>query len=247
MTQIITVCQNKGGVGKTTLVSNLAYLFAEKSKVLLVDLDSQANLSQQFGVTCDIDFADALELHTVHEINSNLDIIPNNLNFDLWKRGAINIRNSQYLLRQNLDKIKDQYDYILIDTAPTLDTSFEMGILVTDYVLIAIDTGIYALNGLENIISTIENIKISDITNLSKADLLGIVINQVDNTNISKDFIANLEDNYKVFSSKISKSVVIKEAQAFGKSIFEYAGNSKVANDFKALFNELKGVLVNGI
>lgn len=245
MSKIITICQNKGGVGKTTITANLAYLFAEKKKVLLIDTDSQANLSQYFNVyekELILEKYFNSELGPV-QINKNISIIPNNISFDKWKHQSITIKNSDYFLKSYLQKIKDNYDFILIDTPPSLDISLEMSILCSDYILIITDTGIFTLEGLENVIERIEEIKKNDITNDCKAEVLGVIINQFDNTKISKELYEVLTKNYNVFKSKISKNVAIKESQAVKKSIFDYDKNCQASKDLKVLFKEIKGSL----
>lgn len=257
MAQIITVCQNKGGVGKTTIVSNLAYLFAEKgNKVLLIDTDSQGNLTQFFDLQkSTITLQDFFSINTllpVYTDNPNINIIPNNIKFDRWKAQSINIRNSHYFLRNYLEYLYandnpnndlEKYDYILIDTPPSLDISFELAILASDFYIIAMDFGIWALEGLENILGRIEEIKADDITKKCRAKNLGIVLNQFDNTNLSKGLYSAIIDNYDIFSTVINKTIAIKEAQSMKKTIFEYANNNKVSNDFRELFKELEGKL----
>lgn len=245
MSKIITICQNKGGVGKTTITANLGFLFSEKKKVLLIDTDSQANLSQLFNIYEKENILEKFfnsDLPPI-QINKNLSIIPNNLTFDKWKYGAVNIRNSHYFLSQYIEKIKENYDYILIDTPPSLDISLEMSVLCSDYILIVSDTGIFTLEGLENVIDRIKDIKNNDITKKCQVEILGIIINQFDNTKISKEFFDNLNENYNVFKSKISRNVAIKESQVLKKSIFEYDKNCQANKDLKSLYKELKGVL----
>lgn len=162
MSKIITICQNKGGVGKTTITANLGYLFAEKKKVLLVDTDSQANLSQYFNV---YEKENILENYfnsratlSPRVLNKNMSIIPNNIRFDRWKYGANNLINSRYFLRQYLEKVKDNYDFILIDTPPSLDISLDLSILASNYFLLIMEATPFAMEGLENILERINEI-----------------------------------------------------------------------------------------
>lgn len=251
MTKVISICQNKGGVGKTTTTFNLGYLFAELGPTLLIDLDSQANLSQTFDIFLSDtdyslkDFIDQnesgynLDIDYIKEIKNNLSIIPNNPGFEKWKKNIHSKKNISYLLREALSLIKDNYEYILIDCPPSLDISFDLALYSSDYALIMMDGHPYSMQGLDNILSEINQVKKYDITKSIDLKVLGIIFTRYKNNVIIKDIIDSAKASYDVFNTVIRENVDIPESQASQQSIFEYNKNSAGAEDYKKLFSEI--------
>lgn len=246
-TKIITICQNKGGVGKTTVTINLGYLFSEKKKVLFIDTDSQGNLSQFFNAY----YNEESKLSNFLEgkgqplkISKNIDIISNDDNFSIWKDKIKTVSiNSHYYLRRELDKIKNDYDFIFIDTPPAFDLSLEMSVLASDYILLVSEPSSFSLQGLETMITKFNRLINDDITGLCKAKFLGIIINQIEKTNFNKQIIEYLKSTYSTFNQTIRKATAIKESQALRKSILEYDKKSNVSEDFKELYKEISKVI----
>lgn len=252
MTKIISICQNKGGVGKTTTALNLGYLFSDIGNTLLIDLDSQANLSQTFDIflsDTDLSLKDFIDnssgydlgLDYIRDIKSNLSIIPNNPGFEKWKKNINSKKNISYLLREALSSIKSSYDYILIDCPPSLDVSFDLALYSSDYALIMMDGHPYSMQGLDNILSEIQQVKKYDITKSIDLKVLGIVFTRYKNNIIVNDIIDSAKNNYKVFDTKIRENIAIPESQALKKSIFDYDIKSNGSTDYKNLFNEIVG------
>lgn len=152
MSKVISIIQNKGGVGKTTTTQNLGYLFSKIGNTLLIDLDSQANLSQIYNLYLEnSNLSNFIEKgEGLYKINETLSIIPNNLTFEYWIKNSNSIRNPSYKLKSAIDKIKDNYEYILIDAPPTLNISLDLALYSSDYYLIVMDGHKLSLNGLEN-------------------------------------------------------------------------------------------------
>lgn len=246
MTKIITICQNKGGVGKTTITSNLGAMFAlDGKKVLFIDLDSQGNLSQFFGYSFIEDtlkdFLEGFPLKPYHTydlkikdfLNNGFDIVPNNIDFELWKKD----NQDNYKLKSYLDFVKTLYDYIIIDTPPSLDSSLDLALIASDYVLIVMEVSGFALNGLENLLTKITNSENKELKNL------GLIMNKADKTKVYKQGLEHLKENYEVFETSISKSVIISESQLENKTVFEYKPKHQITKEFQLLYEELKGKL----
>ncbi len=241
---VITLCQNKGGVGKTTTSINLGYLFSCIGKTLIIDNDSQANLSQSFNVFESLGLKDFLESPKTFEekkINDNLFIIPNDLSFDTYKSEKIELKSNdtKYLLAKSLKEIKNNYEYIIIDCPPALDLSFKMSLLSSDYALIVLDGHPFSLNGLQNIISEIEKTKEDETTlNLS---ILGVFFARFNNKATLPNQVNSIAKNQdiKVFNNFIRETIQIPESQAKGVSIFEYAEKSNACFDYFGLFKEI--------
>lgn len=248
--KVISICQNKGGVGKTTTTINLGHLFSQMGKTLLIDLDSQANLSQIFEV-----YESELSIQNILDnpnwinqgiINKsdNLSIIPNNILFDEWKNDRNNRRNIQYSLKKPLELINKEYDYVLIDCPPSIDLPFEIALNASDYALILMDGHSLSFKGLINILNKIDRIIQEDITSKLDLKILGLIFSKYKEVNIQKaiyneaKYFSN-ENNLKVFDTKIRENISIPESQAFGKNIFEYKPSSNSALDYRNLFIEI--------
>lgn len=243
MTKIITICQNKGGVGKTTTVINLAYLLSETSKVLLIDTDSQANLSQAFNIF-EPSLERALENLDKNEITNvyeNIDIISNTLEFDDWKKASFTKPLPSLYLSKFLQKVKGEYDYILIDTPPSLDISLEMSIYASDYYMIICNADSFNQKGLESINKYIEKLSNADIRKDGIKNL-GILFNRVEKNNISKSIINQITSEYKVLKTQIRKSISVVESQSFNVRIDDVS-ESKILLDYKNLVSEIKGLI----
>jgi len=240
----ISICQNKGGVGKTTSTINLGWLFSQLGKTLLIDLDPQANLSKTFSISITDEpslkeFIDNKDSTAIYNVSNNLDIIPNTKSFEDWKKHLITKRNPSYLLSKALKDLKKTYDFILIDCPPSMDISFDLAFYSSNYALILMDGDAYSMDGLENILEEIQKVKDEDVSNGSDLEVLGIVFNAYKSTNLMNTIIDKAKENYFIFNTKIRENVAIPESQVMKTNVFNYNETSNGSVDFFNLFQEI--------
>jgi chromosome partitioning protein len=249
MPKIISLVNQKGGVGKTTTAVNLgAYLSSLGKFVLLVDIDPQANATSGLGIdhrNVEKGIYDALiNGASLREIikNTNHDgyrVAPATLGLAGANVEMINLENREFKLREVLEEAKHAYDYILIDCPPSLGLLTINGLVAADEVLIPVQAEYYALEGLGQLLETISLVKENLHPNL---DVKGAVLTMFDSRNkLSSDV---LEELYKYFPNKIFRSVIprsvrLAEAPSFGKSILHYDASSKGGKAYERLAREL--------
>ncbi len=248
MTQkIIAVVNQKGGVGKTTTaISVAAQLATPKSKVLLVDLDPQGNASSGLGIlkdqsavtTYEILRGDSTLAHAVHESNvSNLYVLASNSNLAGAEVELVNMQQREFALKKALASAT--YDYIIIDCPPSLGLLTINGLSAANYVLIPVQAEYYALEGLSQLLNTVQAVKQSTNPGL---ELLGIVLTMFDKRNSLSEQVEQEVRNYfgdTLFKSIIPRNVSLAEAPSFGKTIYEHDRWSKGARAYKALSAEI--------
>lgn len=250
----IAICQNKGGVGKTTSTINLGYLFSCVGKTLLIDMDGQANLSQVFNVyNSDLVIKDILDdpkkiIDVITPISENLHIIPNNMAFDHWKINSNTKRNVQYFLQRALKPIKQDYDFILIDCPPSIDLAFELALNASDYALILLDGHQFSLDGLHNITNKIDKIIEEDnqMTGLLNLKILGLAFTRYRDTVITNQVISKTkfineenDDPIHIFETKIRENVSIPESQTLKKPVFLHDEGCHGSFDYFKLWAEV--------
>jgi chromosome partitioning protein len=243
---IIAITNQKGGVGKTTTAINLSAALAHKGlRTLLVDLDPQGNSSMSFLDVHAVERSmyDALTEADVHmsdvlrpvEKVPGLDIAPSTI--ALAK--LLGELDSHYRLKDELDTIHERYEYIVIDTPPTLGIITVNALVAATHVLIPIQASYFALEGTDDLLETIDKIKLRANPQLQ---VLGALITLFDKrTLLSKDIHEQIERVFgdKVFETVISKSVRLEESPAYKESIFTFAPDSSGATDYYSLCEEV--------
>lgn len=250
MTKIITVNNQKGGIGKTTTVHSFGAGLAEKGyKVLLIDLDPQSNLS----LSCSADTS-TLTIYDVMKQDcsasdaiqklSQLDIIPSNIllsgaDLEFTKTGR------EYLLKESLEPLKTRYDFIVIDTPPSLGILTVNSLAASQEVIIPMTADMFALQGMSQLKNTIEQVKKYCNNSLKVAGILLTKYNT--RTILSRDLTEAIkltanDFNTKVYKSTIREGIAIREAQTLQKDIFTYSSSSNPGLDYMNLVEEfLKG------
>lgn len=232
MSKIIAIANQKGGVGKTTTAINLSACIAQTGKkVLLIDLDPQGNATSGVGIDRDdieysvydilLDSVDVQNSIMSTYINS-LDIIPATADLVGAQVELVNEMAREYKLRNILETIKDDYDYIFIDSPPTLGILTVNALTASDSVLIPIQCEFYALEGVADLISTIELVK----KNLNMAlEVQGVVLTMYDSrTNLSADVVKEVVKYFKekTYKTMIPRNVRLSEAPSHGKAICDH-------------------------
>ena len=258
MAQVVAFCLQKGGTGKTTTVANTAYILAEaKKRTAVFDFDPQGNLALAFGIdpdTLPLTILDVImgdcELKKIRINKSGVDIYPSNdwlARFELLlitKPGRF--PNPWTVLKDIIDSVRDQYDYILIDLPPSLGVLTTNGLLASDGIIIPMQTEFFALSGLRNLISSINNFIIPTFNH--KIKVLGILPTMFDGRlNLNVTVLENvknayLNSEYKVLTSVISRATKFGLAPTKGKIAAEIYKGDPVIQAYKAFVKEVFGV-----
>ncbi len=249
MGKIISVANQKGGVGKTTTTINLAAALGESGKkILVIDMDPQGNTTSGVGVEKNEVENTVYELIlgecsikecVIKDVLDNVSLIPANVNFAAAEVELIGIEKQEYILKNELDWIKDQYDFILIDCPPSLSTLTVNALTASDSVLVPIQCEYYALEGLSQLIHTINLIK-ERLNN--KIVIEGVVFTMYDSrTNLSAQVVDNVKANfaYNVFDTVIPRNTRLAEAPSFGMPILTYDPKATGSEAYRSLAKEV--------
>lgn len=246
--KVICLSNHKGGVGKTCSTCNIgAGLALKGSKVLLVDLDPQANLSLSLGLK-DVEnsiytvlLGNCKAEEAIYSITENLDIIPSNLDLAGAEIELSSESGREMILKECLSQVSHEYDYTIIDCAPSLGLLTTNALTASHEVYIPLQAQYLSLQGVSKLTSIIEKIqrRLND-----KLKLGGIFITQYDGRKVLNRDIANNIDNYfknQVLKTKIRDNITLAEAPGSGKDIFRYNPKCYGAEDYLALCNEITG------
>ena len=249
MSRVFAIANQKGGVGKTTTAINLAAaLAANDIRVLVVDSDPQGNATSGLGVSKEPAIPSLYHVllgdtHAKDAIRSTsfegLDIITADKNLVGSNLELIDIPNREYRLRERLAEIRDAYQFILIDCPPALDLLTLNALIAADSVLVPIQCEFFALEGVSELMDTIDRIRESFQHPLA---IEGILLTMYDDrTNLTRQVAADLRDFFKdeVFRTIIPRSIRLAEAPSFGKPILTYDPRSKGAESYIKLAKEI--------
>ena len=249
MGRIIAIANQKGGVGKTTTAINLsASLASLGKKVLAIDMDPQGNMSSGLGVdknevektVYDLIIGNiGIEECIYEEVIENLDVLPSNIDLSAAEIELIGVDNKEFILRDEVNKVKEKYDFIIIDCPPALSMLTINAMTTSDSVLVPIQCEYYALEGLSQLIHTIELVQ--ERLN-PELEIEGVVFTMYDaRTNLSLQVVENVKDNLNqnIYKTIIPRNVRLAEAPSYGMPINLYDPKSKGTESYLLLAEEV--------
>lgn len=249
MGRIIAIANQKGGVGKTTTSINLSSCIAAKGKkVLVIDMDPQGNTTSGYGIE-----KNELE-NTIYElimgdctvedcilknVMPNVSVLPSNVNLAAAEIELIGVKDKDFILKNEIDWVRDNYDFIIIDCPPSLNLLTVNAMTTADSVLVPIQCEYYALEGLSQLIHTVNLVKERLNPDL---DMDGVVFTMYDSrTNLSNQVVDNVKSNLKqkVYNTLIPRNIRLAEAPSYGQPINVYDPKSAGSESYMALAEEV--------
>jgi len=249
MGKIIAIANQKGGVGKTTTSINLAAsLGVLEKKVLLIDADPQANATSGLGIDVEtvnigtyqvLEHANSAKEAIVKTETPNLDMIPAHIDLVAIEIELIDKEEREYMLKKALQSVKDDYDFILIDCAPSLGLLTLNALTASDAVIIPIQCEYFALEGLGKLLNTIKSVQ--KVHN-PELDIEGLLLTMYDSRlRLSNQVVEEVQKHFNdmVFKTIIQRNVRLGEAPSYGESIINYDASSKGASNYLSLAKEM--------
>ncbi len=247
MGKVISIVNQKGGVGKTTTTVNLGVsLSLENKKILIIDFDQEANATITLGIKREqvekdiVDFLfdeEILKEHIVKTSAANVDLVCASLRISTLEQRLINIENKELKLNEKLLQIKNDYDYILIDCPPAFGLIIDNALYASDSVIIPVECSFYAYDALTQMVN-----KINEVQKVKQLDIEGILLTKLDNRNtIGYKIVEQVKFMfpYKTFNTVISVSSHIQEAPMYGKSVIQFSYNSRGSKEYRELAREV--------
>ncbi|MFC2110758.1 ParA family protein [Bacteroidota bacterium] len=249
MGKIIAIANQKGGVGKTTTTVNLAAaLGVLEKKILLIDADPQANASSGLGIDVEniefgtyqiLEHAVTAKEAIIATDSPNVDIIPAHIDLVAIEIELVDKEDREYMLRKSLEAVKEDYDYILIDCAPSLGLITLNALTAADSVIIPIQCEYFALEGLGKLLNTIKSVQKIHNSNL---DIEGLLLTMFDSRlRLSNQVVEEVKKHFNemVFDTIIQRNTRLGEAPSYGESIIAYDATSRGAVNYINLANEV--------
>jgi len=245
MGHIISVINHKGGVGKTTSTANIgAGLSLLKKKVLMIDIDPQANLTRHFGISKTLEESIYGALNNEYplpiiNIKKGLEIVPSHQNLIGWEKKVSDEPGRELFLKEIIEPVADKYDYILIDCPPSLNLLPVNALSVSQSILVTVEPSLFSIEGMSNIFTAVHKVRTRINNDLNGCKIL--ITRFFSSKILHRNAEEIIRDNYVelVFKTVIRTNVALEEAVMKGVDIFTYDSKSNGAKDYKSVCNEI--------